>query len=309
MAGTLYDPAFAAVTQAFGSEYRRGITLITLVGGFASTAFIPLAQLLVSEIGWREALITLGMVQALIGVPLYMFGVPPRVAPLSMERISGAERRMRLWFQAFRRDVSDPRFVGLAIWFTAQSAAFTGLIFQLVPLLQSAAVPSTTIMEAMVIMGPMQVLGRFALTAIGKDLPALQIGRWAMMALATGVLVLLLLPPKLPWLSVFAALFGLGNGCMTIVRGVAIAELFGTSRYAELNGVLAAPAVLAKAAAPLALGALWTYTVKVGPVVTAVFVLLLGAVGGLLMVSRKIREAGAPRKSSVGATQDQPEPI
>src|SRR5436190_11690165 len=33
MAGMLYDSAFAVITRAFGAEYRRGITLITLVGG------------------------------------------------------------------------------------------------------------------------------------------------------------------------------------------------------------------------------------------------------------------------------------
>src|SRR5690606_21242972 len=33
MAGLLYEPAFAVVTRAFGEHYRRGIILITLVGG------------------------------------------------------------------------------------------------------------------------------------------------------------------------------------------------------------------------------------------------------------------------------------
>ena len=70
MAGLLYDAAFAVVTQAFGEHYRRGITLITLVGGLASTVFVPLAQLAVDQLGWRYALVALGVFHAVLGVPL-----------------------------------------------------------------------------------------------------------------------------------------------------------------------------------------------------------------------------------------------
>src|SRR6476660_5899378 len=45
MAATLYDAAFAVVTRLFGDDYRRGIALVTLVGGFASTVSLPLIQL------------------------------------------------------------------------------------------------------------------------------------------------------------------------------------------------------------------------------------------------------------------------
>lgn len=38
---TLYEPAFAVVARRFGSDARRGITALTLWGGFASTVFIP----------------------------------------------------------------------------------------------------------------------------------------------------------------------------------------------------------------------------------------------------------------------------
>ena len=53
MAGVLYEPAFAVITAVFGPEARRGITALTLVGGFASTVFMPLTQLLIGALGWR----------------------------------------------------------------------------------------------------------------------------------------------------------------------------------------------------------------------------------------------------------------
>ena len=60
-AATLYEPAFAVVARRFGAGNARSpITALTLWGGFASTVFIPLIQLLLDHLGWRGALIVLG---------------------------------------------------------------------------------------------------------------------------------------------------------------------------------------------------------------------------------------------------------
>jgi len=292
LAGMLYDSAFAVVTTAFGAQYRRGITLITLVGGLASTVFIPLAQFAVDRLGWQGALVALGVAQITIGVPLHRFGIPRWVAAAKVEPDSGAAGRLsiglrlRLWWTVFRRDITDTRFVGLALWFTAHAAAFTGLIFQLVPILQASGVSNATMLQAIALIGPMQVLGRFLLTTRGNQFSTLRVGRWAMSGLTVAVLILLLFPLQLLWLGAFAVLFGLSNGVLTILRGTAIAELFGRERYAELNGALSAPAVLAKAAAPLALAGLWSGSGEPRTVFGAILgFVLIGAVG-LALVSR-----------------------
>jgi MFS family permease len=294
MAGILYDSAFAVVTHAFGSHYRRGITLITLVGGLASTVFIPVAQLAVDHLGWQPALIALGAFQIALGVPLHVFGVPKFTRELDAKSKPSSLARWRAWRTEFRRDVSDPRFVGLALWFTAHAAAFTGLIFQLVPILQALQVDNATILQAIAIIGPMQVLGRFVLTR-RDHFSTLRVGRWAMTALVLAMLILLLLPPRLIWLALFAALYGAGNGVTTILRGTAIAELFGRERYAELNGALSAPAVLTKAAAPLALAALWSATGEPRVVFGGVLAFVVIGAGGLWLAS------GAQRRHAIGA--------
>lgn len=292
MAGLLYDSAFAVVTQEFGAHYRRGITLITLVGGLASTVFIPLSQLAVDRLGWQHALVALGVFQLSVGVPLHGFGVPPRKRILYSGPAVAARVRWSGWWREFRRDVGDPRFVGLALWFTAHAAAFTGLIFQLVPILQALRVDNATILQAIGVIGPMQVLGRFLLTSRGNHFSTLRVGRWAMTALVAAMMILLLLPAHFVWLALFAALFGAGNGVTTILRGTAIAELFGRERYAELNGALSAPAVLAKAAAPLAMAGLWSATNEPKAVFAGVLVLVLAGVVGLWLVTKAQRKHG-----------------
>jgi MFS family permease len=298
MAGLLYDSAFAVITAAFGPEYRRGITLITLVGGLASTVFIPIAQVAVDHLGWRSALILLGAVQAAIGVPLHWWGIPRfSPPPVSPGGIAFAVRA-NAWWRELRRDIADPRFVGLALWFTAHSAAFTGLIFQIIPILQSRGVPNDTMLQAVALIGPMQVLGRFALTARGDSFSTLRIGRWALGGMLVAGLVLLTLPPRFVWLALFATIYGASNGVMTILRGTSIAEFFGRERYAELSGALSAPGVLARAAAPLAMAGLWSATGEPRAVFGAVVVCTVVAGIGLMIATCAQRHANAalPRR-------------
>src|SRR5215208_6671068 len=64
MAATLYDPAFATATRWFEGQRVRALTIITLMAGFASTIFIPLANWLVQIQGWRHSLETLAIILA-----------------------------------------------------------------------------------------------------------------------------------------------------------------------------------------------------------------------------------------------------
>lgn len=288
MAGMLYNAAFAVVTHAFGTHYRRGITLITLIAGLASTVFIPLAQVAVDHLGWQRALVALGAFHAVVGLPLHALAIPRFSPDAKPPDPRSSRERWAAWWREFSRDVSDPRFVGLAIWFTAHGAAFIGLIFQLVPALQALGVSTPDILTAIAIIGPMQVLGRLVLVTRGDQFSTLVVGRWAMAAVIAGVAILLFLPARLLWLALFATLFGIGNGVSTILRGTAIAELFGRERYAELNGALSAPAVLATAA-PLAMASVWSATGQPLMVFAAVLVLFLVGVFGLLMVDRAQR--------------------
>ena len=78
-AGVLYEAAFAVVVTWF-QDQRRGTAMlaITIVGGFASTIFIPLSGLLVEWYGWRRALVVLALVYGCLTVPLHALVRSPR---------------------------------------------------------------------------------------------------------------------------------------------------------------------------------------------------------------------------------------
>jgi hypothetical protein len=62
------------------------------------------------------------------------------------------------------------------------------------------------------------------------------------------------------WLVLaFVLLWGMGNGMLTIVKGTAIAEYVSRDNVAALNGALGIPLALARAAAPIGMGLLWSH--------------------------------------------------
>ena len=75
MAGTLYPPAFAALTHWGGDRRVRALTTLTLVAGLASTVFAPLASGLDDWLGWRSAYLVLLAGLVLITVPLHWWGL------------------------------------------------------------------------------------------------------------------------------------------------------------------------------------------------------------------------------------------
>jgi len=78
MAATLYDPAFATLSQHAGDKYRRAVTALTLLGGFASTVFWPLSKVLLDAFGWRATFGIYSALQLAVCLPIHAFVIPAR---------------------------------------------------------------------------------------------------------------------------------------------------------------------------------------------------------------------------------------
>jgi MFS family permease len=285
MAGVLYEPAFAVLTATFGPQARRAITALTLVGGFASTIFMPLTQLLIATLGWRQALLILGGLNLVVCLPLHALFVPsPSVAhPPTLRR--EAETTFAT-ADEFATIVRGRVFWGLAIWFTAANATASGFVFQFVPLLTTWGVGMTAILTSVALIGPMQVAGRVVLMLFSTRLETREIGIAVVILLPAAVLALLFLGHTPTWLALCAALYGGGNGIMTIVRGTAVADLIGRAHYGAINGALTIPTMVAKSLAPVATAAIWAATGDPSVMLwTLLASALVGAGGFILAIS------------------------
>ena len=82
--------------------------------------------------------------------------------------------------------------------------------------------------------------------------------------------LMLALPPSTAVLWLFAIVFGGANGILTIVRGLVVPEMLTRQSYGAINGLLAAPGLLAKAVAPMLAAALWAAAGSYDAVIMAI---------------------------------------
>ena len=251
MAATLYDPAFAVLTQAFRTNYRRAITALTLLGGFASTIFWPVTAYLIDRYGWRDAMLTLGLLQFVVCVPLHFFALPRRHG---LRTASKAEARSDA---TLREVLRDRTFYFLCLSFTANALVFSAMSVHMLAMLE---VKGLTVIEAALIgalVGPMQVLGRLVQMMSERHTSPARVGLIAMGLLPVSLILFAIGNGSLALFALFALLYGGGNGVMTIVRGTIPAELYGRTNYGAVNGAMAAPVLIAKALGPLAAAMVW----------------------------------------------------
>ena len=257
LAATLYEPVFAVVTRTFPEDYRTRITALTLVGGFASTVFIPLTQLFIDELGWRGALVALAACNAAVALPVHALLLRDGGHAAAGDAASRAAAQ-RIGDAALRRALVHPVFWALAVCFTAYYATFSAMTFHIIPLLAERHVPTAVIVGAIATVGPAQVAGRVVLLALGRRFSTALAGRIAFLGLPCAVLLLLALPASTIGLFAFAAIYGAANGIITIMRGTAVPDLLWREGYGAINGALALPANVARAAAPFGAALIWS---------------------------------------------------
>ena len=252
MAFTLYEAAFAAVAAAFGrAQARRGIAAVTLAGGFASTVSWPLVALSVDGVGWRATLLGLAALNAACAVLHWLClekqalgcGATPRQPTGS----GGA---------TLREILCHPGFWWLAGSTLLTASVSAAMAMHLVPALLSKQMDMGAAVAVAALLGPMQVVGRLVERAIGRHASLRVLGLTAM---AVSVAALAGLAVAIGPLGATTAVlaYAAANGVLTIVRGAAPAELFGTRAYASAAGIVATANAVAAATGPLAVAWLW----------------------------------------------------
>ncbi len=273
MAATLYTPVFAVVTRRFPGSFRRQIITLTFLGGLASTVFIPLMAWLISTVGWRQMLWAMAALQGLLCVPLHAYllrsasnrkqtGTPspsPKPAPVVRAAVS----------QGYRQALRQPTFALVAVFVVLMLGVSAAMATHLVSLLAESPLPAHWAIALPATIGIVQVIGRSVLFFLEHQFHVDTLNRWTPTLLPLGLLALLL---GLSWAdafpalamaatAVFVALFGLGNGLLTIVKGTAIAQYVNREYAASLNGALGLPTALSRALTPWLLGAWWSPSV------------------------------------------------
>lgn len=238
MSACLYDAGFMALNQIAGDAYRRSVTGLTLLGGFASTVSWPVSQWLMAMSGWRQALLVYALLQLLVCLPLHACLLP------------GNGRRPGSLPDRSAATGHGPRIAWLALAFASGSFVLSVLSVHLIGMFRTSGLGDAQAVMIAALVGPTQVLGRLLELAIGRNTRAVHVGTLTFAAMILGMTALFLLDGSTRLAYLVAALYGISNGLMTIVRGIVPAELYGRHDYTVLLGRLARPAFIARALAP-----------------------------------------------------------
>jgi MFS family permease len=248
MAASLYDPAFATLGRIFGAGARAPITTLTLAGGFASTVSWPATQFLIETVGWRGCYLIYAALLAFVAAPLHAFVLPRRRAE-SVSRAApaaSAEPKPTALLPAH-----GLAFVLVVSGFAAYAFVPSALSAQLLAIFKRFGLAPSTVVAVGMLFGPAQVLARIGELSFARHLHPLWLARAAVGLLVAAFVVLALLPFSAAAAAVFAVMFGMANGLLTIARGTVPLALFGASGYGRLVGRIGGPFLVVQALAPV----------------------------------------------------------
>ena len=317
MAATLYTPVFAVVTRRFPDDFRRAIITMTFLGGLASTVFIPLCAWLIHHFGWRHALWFLAALHLLVCAPLHYFllkNAPAQVGhtasgqgTVALAQESHSPISQQTAAPTLKDHLQSGPYLLIGLFVVLMMAVTAALPAHMVNLLRENGLSEAWAIAIPASIGVIQVLGRlllfffehrFDLHTANRLIPCLMpLGLMALLGASwwgsghgghggSGAVFLVLL---------FVFLWGMGNGMLTIVRGTAMAQYVSREHVASLNGALGIPLALARAAAPIGLGLLWSQQSGYTHGLWVLLGLSVAGVAALGLAQRLSRQRQAPK--------------
>jgi len=253
----LYEPAFAVLARRVGPlNSRKGITSITLWGGFASTVFIPIEQFLLNHWGWRESLWVLAGVYLACAVG-FLYFIRPELdvihATHSTARAENKARDKSIVHQALR----GPTFWLLMIALTIYACMMSTFTFHMYPMLQEKGISTVEVVQVIAVIGPAQVLGRVLISMFATSVSMRAMGS-ILVGLFPIPFAMLMTDSQNVWfLAGIFGLYGITNGIFTIVRSQVVPEMLSQHAYGALNGLLTIPVTIARAMGPVIAAWLW----------------------------------------------------
>ncbi|MEB3438081.1 MFS transporter [Pseudomonas sp. A2] len=244
MAAGLYDAAFSTLGRLLGDGARTSITGLTLLGGFASTVGWPVIAGMEEWLGWRGTCLSIAAVHLLVGVPVHALMIPgSSKQPLSSVVIGDADPTS----SSTRQSRILLLLIGMML--TILALVVSGISVHLLDALKQLGIATDIALLIGMVIGPAQVAARIAEFSIGRNLHPTWSARVGMLLCLFGLGLLILGKPWLAFISI--ALYGAGNGILTIARGTLPLALFGAEGYGSRMGLLARPVLVAQACGPI----------------------------------------------------------
>jgi MFS family permease len=261
-AAVLYEPAFAVIATWFTRKRGRALAIITFAAGLASTIFVPLSDVLLNAVGWRDATLYLGVLLAVTTILPHALILRRRPADLGLvpdgepNRITSDTPPVNV---SLSGALHNRFFWMLTAAFTLSFLAASAIRVHFIPFLIDSGIDASSAAVASGAIGIMQVIGRVFFAPLEA--------RYSARAMVTGVFVMqaasmliLLAGPSALIIGAFLIIFGTSFGAKTLARAAVIADLFGASHFGRISSVNSIFLTVAGTLAPVGAGLLYDAT-------------------------------------------------
>ncbi len=283
---TLYKATFSLINHDdLIRDKQDAITSVTLWGGFASTVFIPLIELMLAHTSWNNTLIVMGLMNILLCPLVYSF-IPVNCRPVA-DSVDVPEKQQHNTMWA----LGQPTFWLLLLSFSTHAAIIAAFTFHLYPILLEREFLAGQVAMILAFVGPAQVGGRIVLKLLKDRGPSSGMIFWAALVFPFAYFLIQYLPADLAAFSAVIVLYGSANGIMTILRAMAVPHFLTKNAYGEINGAMSIPVTLAQSVSPAVAAMIWQTTQDYATVVDLMILLSLGvaALFGLVVLKQKIQ--------------------
>lgn len=250
MASILYEPVFAIVGQAFNDsdERMRAIATVTVMGGLASTVFLPGASAITDRFGWRAAAIAMGV---LVGATTLIVG---RIAFRDVDWSSSTIRQAITDHSAVAPGAPLPALNQFAFIFAISSIVNSAVASNMVAAMIDRGFAPTLAATVAASFGIMQLPGRMLMTnrSFSPGPVALLVFSFGLQI--AGLVALMLHNGAAVTLGII--IFAAGAGLTTLARPYWVLHRYGPERAGSANGIIARAQQIARAAGPVSAAAL-----------------------------------------------------
>ncbi|MEO1288930.1 MAG: MFS transporter, partial [Chloroflexota bacterium] len=257
----LYEPAFAVIATWFREKRSTALTIVTFAGGFASTIFLPLTDYLLITLGWRQAIIVLGIIFGLLTIPLTGLIIRHRPSDLGTD-VDGLDDKTHVNTRPEPNlSVSDAirsRFFWmLTLGFFIAGFGAGAIRVHSIPIFVGLGLTSTAAAFASGSIGILQVVGRVIFIPLDRFMSGriMLAGLFAMQAIA--ILALALGFSPIVSVSIFVGFFGASVGMRTLVRPSILADTFGSTNYGRISSLMALPLTISGTTSPFIAGVIY----------------------------------------------------
>lgn len=256
MAMLFYDPAFVIVTNWFVRRRGLALAIVTFAAGLASTIFLPLADFLLNQVGWRSAVMILAIVYGCVTIPLHALVLRRRPQDMGLLPDGDDTRHQQKHTPIVDKavTVSDAirsrTFILLCLGFGLSLLAANSIRVHFIPYAITIGITATTAAWLAGFIGITQVVGRLIFAPLEARFDARTVAIITFLVLGISF-VMISLSQQLAMINGFVLVFGASYGALTLLRPVILADLYGSAHYGRINSIMSFMMILVMTASPI----------------------------------------------------------